>query len=681
MTFQFKNIIFKIENDKIYIDSFGTYKGNPECYMTEVSIAGENKISECGIKLCASSEGYRMKYVSHEIKDNILTIYQTSGLIGTKTEFTSYDDTNTIAVHAEITNISDKDIVIEEASSFVLGGISPGGFDNVDNMYITTFVQSAHTECQPLRQSFGEWGFFSESAQSEAKKRISFSNIGGWSTKERLPMGIIENTADSSFLMFQIESNNSWHFEISDNHRDMYLYTGSANLTNCGWCKKLLPGEAYKTISTAIAISDSLNGVVGEMTKYRRHICALSEADSHLPSIFNEYMHLSWDSPTEDNTKLYAPAVAKTGVEYYVIDCGWHNEEPGNVIYPYVGQWMESKTRFPNGIKETLNYIKSLGMKPGLWIEPEIIGNKCTEMLEYYDDDCFYQRNGGRIGVFNRHFLDYRNPKVAEYMSETIRRMVEDYGAQYIKCDYNQDPGIGTDRDAFSYGEGLEKCNEAFLSWVGRMKKKYPHVIFEACASGGMRMDYKTLSVYSLVSTSDQIKYDKYPYIAGNVLAAVLPEQAAVWSYPVGECKKEEISDRQIIFNMVNSFLGRMHLASHLDYMTEEQLSLVRDGVEYYNKLSDFKKSALPCFPLGFTKFGEKKVVCGLKNENSLYLACWNLEETPATISIPSDNKILSATIGYPYTPNAKVTYNGNTVSVQFDEGISAAFIEIELAN
>ena len=366
-------------------------------------------------------------------------------------------------------------------------------------------------------------------------------------------MAIIENTESKSYLMFQIESNNSWYFEISDNHRDMYLYTGSANLPNCGWCKKLSPGETYTSVTTAIATSDSLNGVIGEITKYRRHICGLSECDRHLPSIFNEYMHLSWDSPTEENTRIYAPLVAKTGVEYYVIDCGWHNEEPGNVIYPYVGHWKESKTRFPNGVKATLDYVKSLGMKPGLWIEPEIIGCKCKEMQEYYDDACFYQRNGGRVSVFNRQFLDYRNPKVTEYMSETVRRMVEDYGAEYIKCDYNQDPGIGTDLDAFSYGEGLEKCNLAFLQWIESMKEKYPNVIFEACASGGMRMDYKTLSVYSLVSTSDQIKYDKYPYIAANVLAAVIPEQAAVWSYPVGECKKEEITHRQIIVNMINS--------------------------------------------------------------------------------------------------------------------------------
>lgn len=43
----------------------------------------------------------------------------------------------------------------------------------------------------------------------------------------------------------------------------------------------------------------------------------------------------------------FGEKVAETGVQYYVIDCGWHNEEPGDKIYPYVGQWRESHARFP----------------------------------------------------------------------------------------------------------------------------------------------------------------------------------------------------------------------------------------------------------------------------------------------------------------------------------------------
>lgn len=70
--------------------------------------------------------------------------------------------------------------------------------------------------------------------------------------------------------------------------------------------------------------------------------------------------------------------------------------------------------------------------------------------------------------------------------------MVEDYGAEYIKFDCNQDLGIGCDGDGI--GDGLESAANAFLSWVDEVKSAFPEVLFEACASGGMRLDYKTLS-------------------------------------------------------------------------------------------------------------------------------------------------------------------------------------------
>ena len=120
--------------------------------------------------------------------------------------------------------------------------------------------------------------------------------------------------------------------------------------------------------------------------------------------------------------------------------------------------------------------------------------------------------------------------------------------------------------DADGYGTGYKKCSAAYIRWIDEMRKRFPSVIFEGCSSGGKRTDYKTLSSFSVVSTSDQTDYKKYPYIAANVLAAATPEQAAVWSYPVEvsapigtvyepteEWVKENISEERVVMNMINS--------------------------------------------------------------------------------------------------------------------------------
>ena len=355
----FGNLKFIIDGDKIFLKKYGK-----NFSFAEVQICGENKDTHMGAKMASSSEGKRLKYVSHSLSDNCLEIVQQSELAEVRTLLTSYNGTTAISAYTEVKNISDKEIVLEEVSSFILSGFGEKGIDSAKDLYFTRFTQSHHAECQPRRASFEEHGFFRGNLVSQ--KRLSCANVGSWSTKEELPQGIIEDAQHDEFTMFQIESNSSWYYEIADISEQYYLYLGGANLPFGGWSKELGSGEIYRTVRVSLAFGDSAENVIGEMTKYRRIIAGKSLPDETLPPIFNEYMHLSWDSPTEENTKKIASVVAKTGVEYYVIDCGWHNEEDGDKVYPYVGQWKESNARFPHGVRATTDYIRSLGMKPGL---------------------------------------------------------------------------------------------------------------------------------------------------------------------------------------------------------------------------------------------------------------------------------------------------------------------------
>ena len=413
---EFRQLSFEMEENKLFLTRMGNLSGLHSA-IAEVQVAGENKDTHMGAKMVSSSEGLRLQYVRHSICGNCLSVVQRSALVEVETCFTAYDDTNALRIFTTVTNISDVAIVLEEVSAFTFCGIPKDG-------EFTRFLQSHHKECQPVKRSFADWGLTDR--EPNGQKRIACANIGSWSTKEELPQGILG--WNDGCMMFQIESAGSWYYEISDLNKQYYLYLSGPNLPFGGWACKLQPGESYATPAVSLAFGDDLNDVLAHMTRYRRHIAGNYTPDAHLPAIFNEYMHLSWDSPTAQRTYEMAPIVAGLGAEYYVIDCGWHNEEPGSEIYPYVGQWQESKARFPEGVRKTLDHIRSLGMKPGLWIEPEIIGWQCEDMLSYYDDDCFFQRFGKRLNVMGRQFLDYRNPRVREYMSETIRRMVEDYG-------------------------------------------------------------------------------------------------------------------------------------------------------------------------------------------------------------------------------------------------------------
>jgi alpha-galactosidase len=707
MDMKFRGLEFEVVEGRIYLTNF---MGMASCKndiqkkhfdFVDIHVAGSNYDSRGSAKQHLSSETESLRYISYTEAHNELTIVQANDRISVVTHFVSYDDTNTIRVWNDVTNISDKPIRLEAVSSFMCYGFGDKGTFSVKELNLYKFYNSWHIECQPTKLSFYQLGLFNGN-DNTCYKYIGGSNTGSWSTKGELPQSIVEDSVSGKFFMFQIESNASWHYQFGDLCGLIYCNIGGPNMEHNQWSKVLAPGQNFSSIKVSVVVGESINEVVGEMTKFRRHIVRPNLADKNLPTIFNEYMHFSWDCPTEEHTKLIAPIVSKLGAKYYVIDCGWHDECDAKIIYKYVGCWRESKVRFPSGLQKTIDFIKSLGLKPGLWIEPEIIGYLNDEMNAFYDEDCFFHRNGELLTTADRRFLDYRKDKVKKYMTETIDRMVA-YGVEYIKLDYNQDCGPGNDQDSDSLGDGLLDCAHAFLEWIESMMDKYPNVVFEACASGGQRMDYKTLSKFSVTSTSDQTDYKKYPCIAGNILSAVLPEQAAVWSYPVVPEKVdlwndtdeddgvdiwkatskeicEKVSHEQVIINMINSFLGRMHLASALYLLDDERLALVKEGIEYYDSITPAKKEGLPYLPWGFTDFYQDKVASGFIANKTLYLALWNRKgDGKFEIDIP-EYKVKSAKITYPKASTEGVSVSDHKVSVELPKGYSARFIEVTLA-
>ena len=159
---------------------------------------------------------------------------------------------------------------------------------------------------------------------------------------------------------------------------------------------------------------------------------------------------------------------------------------------------------------------------------------------------------------------------------------------------------------------------------------------------------------------------------------SAIPEQAAVWSYPTGsDITPEEVSPERIAVNMINSFLGRMHLAGNMVGMTSEQLDLIKEGVRYYETLTEAKKKSVPYFPLGFTGFGEDCVAAGFKTEDKIYLAVWCLQGAKR-LSVPIDEGIRDVWLSYPSSSDTTYTCDRKELCIEFTTDKNAAFFEID---
>ncbi|MCL6459467.1 MAG: alpha-galactosidase, partial [Gorillibacterium sp.] len=275
-----------------------------------------------------------------------------------------------------------------------------------------------------------------------------------------------------------------------------------------------------------------------------------------------------------------------------------------------------------------------------------------------------------------RYQLDFRHSGVRQHANETIDRLINDFGIGYFKFDYNQNAGIGTEVKAESMGDGLLEHNRAYLSWVNCLFERHPGLIVEACASGGMRLDYATLSRFSIHSVSDQMDYRLMGMIAAASPSLIPPEQAGVWAYPL-----KESDDEAIIFNMVNVIPFRIILGGQLHELSESGRELVRQAIRYYKMIREFLPGTVASWPLGISTIYSDWTCLQLVNGKRILLAVWRLNSASEEMAIPLyslKDREASFNCAYPAADANIVRWEGDSsiLTVRLPQPYSARIIE-----
>ncbi len=618
-------------HERVYENVPDFSKGTRHFRLVEVQFTGKNHPYHHGSANKGSEPGYSLCYSSHkDYKNNFgrkLEITQQASGIFVTSHLQFFDGIQAVRSWTTIENKSEREEVLEYVSSFALTGLETGDVKKRDE---DTLIYIPHNtwfcECQWKAHTLNELGY--DATNWGNVKAVSLSKTGTWGCSDYLPMGSYVNKKAGTTFTWQIETSGSWNWEISDKYEHMYVQLSGPSLTQNGFSKIIRPNESFESVPCCmVSVQGDFEKSIQEITKYRRAIRRPNKDNDSPSPIFNDYMNCLMGDPTTENEIPLIDAAAAAGCKYYCIDCGWYDDGPW---WDGVGEWLPAKTRFSNGgIKGVLDYIRSKGMIPGLWLELEVMGIKCP-LAERVPKDWFFQRNGHVLIDENRYQLDFRNPAVREHATSVVRRLVEEYGAGYIKMDYNLDLGVGTDLNADSAADGMLEHKRAYLSWLDEILARYPNLVFENCSSGGMRMEYSLLSRCCIQSVTDQEDYIKMAAIAANCMTAVTPEQAAIWSYPLKNGDEEETA-----FNMVNAILMRIHQSGHLANLSPARLAIVQEGIRVFNQISKETSRGLPIWPLGLATM-QKNIICtGLDSGSSIYLAVWcTKEDAEANVSV-----------------------------------------------
>ena len=266
---------------------------------------------------------------------------------------------------------------------------------------------------------------------------------------------------------------------------------------------KLDPSEEFQTPEAVMVYTDQgLNHLSQTFHRlYQKRLARGYWRDRVRPILINNWEATYFDF-TEDKLVEIAEKARECGVELFVLDDGWFGKRCGEQAG--LGDWVANPDRLKNGITGLAQRIEDLGMKFGLWFEPEMV-NKDSDLYREHPD--WIIQTPGRRNSHGRYqyVLDFSRKEVVDRIYEMMDKILSEAKVSYIKWDMNR-----SITECYSAALSADRQGEVYHRYIlgvydlyERLTSKFPQILFESCASGGGRFDPGMLYYAPQCWTSD----------------------------------------------------------------------------------------------------------------------------------------------------------------------------------
>jgi len=261
----------------------------------------------------------------------------------------------------------------------------------------------------------------------------------------------------------------------------------------------LAPGETHTTPAMVIGVSDTGWGGASR----RLHRFTRERVLPHPPqnAAVRPVRYNSWEATyfdvTEAGQMALAQKAAAIGVELFCVDDGWFDGRRHD--FAGLGDWFVSPETFLNGLEPLIAEVTRLGMKFGLWVEPEMV-NPDSDLYRAHPDWVLHFPARPRTEARNQLILDFARPAVTDYIFAALDNLLTQYEISFLKWDMNRyasEPGSVAGKAIW------RRHTAAVYGLIDRLRRKHPHVTIESCSGGGGRVDMGILARTDQVWTSD----------------------------------------------------------------------------------------------------------------------------------------------------------------------------------
>ncbi|MDN4080441.1 alpha-galactosidase [Paenibacillus polymyxa] len=440
------------------------------------------------IKGKPSLPGLPAVYTENEAEADTLELELKDAFSGLKVVllYTVFADRNVIARSARLSNAGEQNLRLLRALS---ASVDFAGKSDLEFMYLSgAWAREGNITRKPILQ--GE-------TRIDSKRGMSSHQLNPFTAL------VTQETTESQGEAFGFSLVYSGGFEAGAELDSFGSTRFSIGVNSFDFSWLLNPGESFQTPEAVMVYSGQ---GLGEMSRtyhrlYRTRLCRGTYRDEERPILVNNWEATYFDF-NADKLVSIAKEGAELGIELFVLDDGWFGKRDSD--NSSLGDWYEDRRKLPDGLADVAKRINQLGLKFGLWFEPEMISPD-SELYRKHPDWCLHVPGRRRSEARWQLVLDYTRKEVRDYIYDSLAAIFSSAPVSYVKWDMNRClTEIGSaDLPPERQSETAHRYVLGLYELLERVTTEFPHILFESCSSGGGRFDPGMLYYMPQVWTSD----------------------------------------------------------------------------------------------------------------------------------------------------------------------------------
>ena len=416
-------------------------------------------------------------------------------------------------------------------------------------------------------------------------------SVRGTSSHQYNPMMILadENTTDQYGNCYAMSFVYSGNFK-GETLKDQFGQTRALmGLQDEMFSYPLAGGETFYTPEVLLTFSGSGMNLLSQNLHrcIRQHICRGKYKESVRPVLVNSWEASYFDF---DGDTLYelAKEAKYAGIDMLVLDDGWFGKRDDD--NSGLGDWFVNEKKLGGTLGDLIKKINDLGVKFGIWVEPEMISED-SDLYREHPDWALTIPGRNPVHARNQLVLDFSRKEVVDHIFDQICKVLDQGNIEYVKWDMNRSLMDVFSRGTDDQGRVMYDYVLGLYDFLERIVTRYPDLLIEGCSGGGGRFDagmmYYTPQIWCSDNTDalDRLQI-QYGTSFGYPVSAVGSHVSAVPNHQTGRITS--LHTRGVV-----AMAGTFGYELNLGKLSEEEKQEIRLQVEEYRKFAPLIQTGL----------------------------------------------------------------------------------------